>query len=70
LSALKDVDPVLLAFLGAQNQAKTIYTLPVTPATVERGWDDCASGLDTLLAGKSVDEAMAAYQNEMSKYKV
>ena len=70
LSALTGVDPNLLALLSAQNSAGTIYTLPATPATAERGWDDCQSGLDTLLAGKSVDEAMAAYQTEMSKYKV
>jgi len=68
LSTLEGVDPSLLAFLGAQDSAQTVYTLPSTPATVERGWDDCQSGLDTLLAGGSVDEAMATYQTEMSKY--
>jgi hypothetical protein len=68
LSKLQGVDPGLLGHLSAQSSAKTVYTLPVTPATVERGWDDCQSGLDTLLAGGSVDEAMATYQNEMSKY--
>jgi len=70
LTKLEGVDPGLLGHLSAQNSAKTVYTLPVTPATVERGWDDCQSGLDTLLSGGSVDEAMATYQNEMSKYKV
>jgi len=69
LSTLEGVDPGLLGHLGAQNSAKTVYTLPSTPAVVERGWDDCQSGLDTLLTGGSVDDAMATYQTEMSKYK-
>jgi hypothetical protein len=68
LSTLEGVDPGLLGHLGAQDSAKTVYTLPSTPAVVERGWDDCQSGLDTLLSGGSVDDAMAAYQTEMSKY--
>ena len=68
LSTLEGVDPGLLEHLGAQDSAQTVYTLPSTPATVERGWDDAQSGLDTLLAGGSVDDAMTAYQNEMSKY--
>ncbi len=69
LSTLQGVDPGLLGHLGAQDSAKTVYTLPSTPAVVERGWDDCQSGLDTMMSGGSVDDAMAAYQNEMSKYK-
>jgi raffinose/stachyose/melibiose transport system substrate-binding protein len=69
LSTLQGVDPGLLGHLSAQASAKTVYTLPSTPAVVERGWDDCQSGLDTMLSGGSVDEAMATYQNEMSKYK-
>jgi raffinose/stachyose/melibiose transport system substrate-binding protein len=68
LSTLEGVDPGLLGHLSAQSSAQTVYSLPVTPATVERGWDDCQSGLDTLMSGGSVDDAMAAYQTEMSKY--
>jgi hypothetical protein len=35
----------------------------------ERGWDDCWSGLQTLMSGGSADDAVAAYVTEMSKYK-
>jgi hypothetical protein len=34
----------------------------------ERGWDDCWSGLQTLMAGKSEDDAVDAFVTEMSKY--
>ena len=34
----------------------------------ERGWDDCATGLDTLMSGGTADEAVEAYLTEMSKY--
>jgi len=34
----------------------------------QRGWDDCWTGLQTLMAGKSVEDAMAALQSEMSAY--
>jgi ABC-type glycerol-3-phosphate transport system substrate-binding protein len=69
MTKIEGVDPSLLAFLGAQASAGTVYSLPSTAATIERGWDDCQSGLDTLLTGGSVDDAMATYQTEMSKYK-
>jgi raffinose/stachyose/melibiose transport system substrate-binding protein len=68
LSTLEGVDPMLLSFLGAKDQATTPYSLPGTKAMQERGWDDCQSGLDTLLAGGSVDEAVETYVNEMSNY--
>jgi hypothetical protein len=45
-----------------------VYTLPNTKAMQERGWDDCWSGLQTLLAGKSEDDAVDAFVTEMSKY--
>lgn len=69
VTKIQGVDPLLVAFLGAQAGAKTVYTLPSTPAMIERGWDDCWSGMITLLSGGSVDDAMATYQTEMSKYK-
>ena len=68
LSAVEGVDPLLLAFLGAKDSAATPYSLPGTKAMQERGWDDCQSGLDTLLAGGSVDEAVETYLTEMSAY--
>ena len=68
LSTLEGVDPMLLDFLGAQDSAATPYSLPGTKAMQERGWDDCQSGLDTLLAGGSVDEAVETYLTEMSAY--
>jgi len=68
-NSLTGVDPLLLGFLGTQDQAQTAFALPNTQAMMERGWDDAASGLDTLLAGGSADDAMAAFQTEMSKYK-
>jgi hypothetical protein len=36
----------------------------------ERGWDHPQSGLDTLLAGGSVEEAVETYVLEMSNYVV
>jgi ABC-type glycerol-3-phosphate transport system substrate-binding protein len=69
MKSLTDVDPLLLGFLGTQDQAKLAYALPNTQAMMERGWDDCASGLDTLLTGGSADDAVAAFLTEMSKYR-
>ena len=68
LSTLEGVDPLLLGFLGAEESAKTPYSLPGTLAMQERGWDDCATGLDTLLSGGTAEEAVEAYLEEMSKY--
>jgi raffinose/stachyose/melibiose transport system substrate-binding protein len=68
LSTLEGVDPMLLAFLGAKDSATTPYSLPGTQAMQERGWDDCATGLDTLLTGGSAEAAVEAYLQEMSKY--
>jgi ABC-type glycerol-3-phosphate transport system substrate-binding protein len=68
LSAIEGVDPLLLSFLGTKDQAKVPYALPNTQAMMERGWDDCWTGLQSLMLGKSVDDAMAAYLTEMSKY--
>jgi len=69
VNSITGVDPLLLAFLGAKDQAKTVYALPDTKAMQERGWDDSWTGLQALMAGKSVDEAVATFVNEMSKYK-
>jgi raffinose/stachyose/melibiose transport system substrate-binding protein len=68
LATIEGVDPLLLGFLGAKDQATTAYTLPAVPAMQERGWDDCATGLDTLLIGESADAAVEAYVQELSKY--
>jgi ABC-type glycerol-3-phosphate transport system substrate-binding protein len=68
LSTLEGVDPLLLGFLGAKDQAGTSYSLPGTKAMQERGWDDCATGLDALLVGGSAEEAVETYVQEMSKY--
>jgi hypothetical protein len=68
-SKLEGVDPLLLSFLGAKDSAKLVYSLPGTKAMQERGWDDCWSGLQTLMSGKSADDALAAFVTEMSKYK-
>jgi len=62
------VDPLLLAFLAAQDQADFVYGLPGTLAMEERGWDDSWSGLQALMAGKSAAEAEKAFVTEMSKY--
>ncbi len=68
LNSISGVDPLLLGFLSTMDQADLTYVLPPTQAMRERGWDDCWTGLQTLMAGKSVDEAMAAFLTEMSKY--
>jgi raffinose/stachyose/melibiose transport system substrate-binding protein len=68
VNSITGVDPLLLAFLGAKDQAKTVYALPGTQAMQERGWDDSWTALQALMAGKSVDEALATFVNEMSKY--
>jgi len=68
LSTLEGVDPLLISFLAAKDEAAAPYSLPGTKAMQERGWDDCQSGLDVLLAGGSVDEAVEQYVTEMSKY--
>jgi raffinose/stachyose/melibiose transport system substrate-binding protein len=69
LSTLEGVDPLLLAFLGAKDQATTPYSLPGVKSMQERGWDDCATGIDTLLVGESAEAAVDAYVQELSKYK-
>jgi ABC-type glycerol-3-phosphate transport system substrate-binding protein len=68
LAQVSGVDPLLMAFLDVQTQAKTVYGLPDTKAMQQRGWDDSWSGLQTLMAGKSADEALEAFQTEMSAY--
>jgi ABC-type glycerol-3-phosphate transport system substrate-binding protein len=68
LTTLSGVDPLVLGFLGTQDQAKTAYTLPDTKAMMQRGWDDCWSGLQTLMAGKSAEDAVQALLTEMSSY--
>lgn len=68
LASISGVDPLLMGFIGVQDQADTVYSLPGTAAMQERGWDDCWTGLQTLMAGQSVEDAMAALQSEMSKY--
>lgn len=69
LNSIQGVDPLLQGFLGTKDQAKVAYALPGTKAMMERGWDDSWTGLQTLMMGKSVDDAMAAFMTEMSKYK-
>ncbi len=69
VKALSGVDPLLVAFLAAQDEAKTVYSLPSTRAMLERGWDDCWSGLQALMAGKSAEDALKVFLNEMSKYR-
>lgn len=68
LSTLEGIDPLLLGFLGAADQAATPYSLPGTQAMQERGWDDSQSGLDSLLSGGTADAAVDALLQEMSKY--
>jgi ABC-type glycerol-3-phosphate transport system substrate-binding protein len=68
LAQVSGVDPLLMAFLDVQTQAKTVYGLPDTKAMQQRGWDDSWSGLQTLMAGKSADEALEAFLTEMSAY--
>jgi raffinose/stachyose/melibiose transport system substrate-binding protein len=60
LSQISGVDPLLLAFMDSQTQADLVYGLPDTLAMQERGWDDSWSGLQTLMAGKSAEEAVQA----------
>jgi raffinose/stachyose/melibiose transport system substrate-binding protein len=69
VNSVAGVDPLLIAFLGAKDQAKTVYALPGTKAMQERGWDDCWTGLQALMSGKSADEAVATFVTELSKYK-
>lgn len=68
LTTLQGVDPLLLGFLGAKDTATKPYSLPGVKSMQERGWDDCATGLDTLLTGGSAEAAVDAYLQEMSKY--
>jgi hypothetical protein len=68
LAQVSGVDPLLMAFLDVQTQAKTVYGLPDTKAMQQRGWDDSWSGLQTLMAGKSAEEALEAFLTEMSAY--
>lgn len=68
VNSIPGADPLLQAFLATKSQADSPYSLPGTQAMQERGWDDCWSGLQTLMAGKDVDQAMAAFLQEMSKY--
>jgi raffinose/stachyose/melibiose transport system substrate-binding protein len=63
------VDPLLTQFIGAKDTADLAYALPDTKALQQRGWDDCWSGLQKLMSGGSVDDAMKVYQTEMSQYK-
>ncbi len=68
LSQMSGVDPMLLKFLDAQTQAQTVYGLPDTKAMQQRGWDDSWSGLQSLMAGQSAEEALQAFVTEMSAY--
>jgi len=68
LSTISGVDPLLLGFMDSQTQADLVYGLPDTIAMQERGWDDSWSGLQSLMAGKSAEEAVQAYVTELSSY--
>ena len=68
VTKIKGVDPLLVAFLATKDQADLAYALPETKALQQRGWDDCWTGLQKLMTGGSVDEAMKVYQEEMSQY--
>jgi ABC-type glycerol-3-phosphate transport system substrate-binding protein len=68
VTKIEGVDPLLVEFLGAKDKADLAYALPDTKALQQRGWDDCFTGLQKLMSGGSVDEAMKVYQDEMSQY--
>ncbi|MBX3070682.1 MAG: extracellular solute-binding protein [Thermomicrobiales bacterium] len=68
--SIEGVDPMLISFLSTVNQADHPYSLPGTRSMQERGWDHPQSGLDTLLAGGGVEEAVETYVLEMSNYAV
>jgi ABC-type glycerol-3-phosphate transport system substrate-binding protein len=69
VNAIEGVDPLLLDFLATVNQADAAYALPPTKAMLERGWDDSWSGLQALMIGGSIDDAVTAMVEEMSAYK-
>jgi len=68
LSKINGVDPLLLKFLDVQTQADLVYGLPDTKAMQQRGWDDSWTGLQALMAGQSVDQAVDVFITEMSAY--
>jgi ABC-type glycerol-3-phosphate transport system substrate-binding protein len=68
VTKIEGVDPLLVEFLATKDKADTAYSLPETKAMQQRGWDDCWTGLQKLMAGGTTDEAMKVYQEEMSQY--
>ncbi len=68
VSSIEGVDPLLIDFLATVKQADSSYALPPTKAMLERGWDDSWTGLQALMVGGSVDDAVDAMVEEMSAY--
>jgi ABC-type glycerol-3-phosphate transport system substrate-binding protein len=68
VSSIEGVDPLLLDFLATVKQADSAYALPPTKAMLERGWDDSWTGLQALMVGGSVDDAVDAMVEEMAPY--
>jgi ABC-type glycerol-3-phosphate transport system substrate-binding protein len=61
MSKVTGLDPLPTAFLDVQQQAKMAFTLPATKTMVDHQWDHPSTAMQTLLTGKSADDALKAY---------
>jgi ABC-type glycerol-3-phosphate transport system substrate-binding protein len=60
--------PLPKAFLAAASKAKTTKVLPATAAMQSQLWADTNTALQTLLQGKSAQDAVTAYATYLKKY--
>jgi ABC-type glycerol-3-phosphate transport system substrate-binding protein len=69
VKSIPNLDPLPKAWLTARDKATTIFALPATPAMQSQQWADTNTALQSLLLGKSVGAAQAAYEQYLNKYK-
>jgi ABC-type glycerol-3-phosphate transport system substrate-binding protein len=68
-SGTASLAPLPKAFLAASSKAQKKMVLPATPAMQDQLWADANTALQTLIQGKSAQEAQAAYVTFLAKYK-
>jgi raffinose/stachyose/melibiose transport system substrate-binding protein len=68
LNTLHGLPTLPAAWLKAAYAAKSLYTLPATPAMQDQQWADFSNSQTLLLQGKSAEAALEAYVKYLAPY--